>query len=507
MKRLLFLALALAALTVQAQDAKLPAFITDSLDTYIKTAMKDWNVPGLSVGIVKDGKVVFMKGYGVKETGKKDGVDENTLFMIGSNTKAFTATALTILETEKKLSVNDKVTKWLPAFKLNDELAAKEVTLTDLLSHQIGFETFQGDFTYWGSSLTREDVIRRMALVKAPYSFRKKWGYCNAAYTAAGEVIPSATGKSWEETVKEKILQPLKMDRTLMLSTEFASAKNAAVPHTIWKNNLSRIPNYNIDNLAAAASMSSSAKDMCNWLMAQIDGGKFENRQAISRDAIMATWKPYAIRRFDPRSTVKTHFYLYGLGFVISDRDGKVVVSHSGAVDGFLSSVTIVPEEKLGIVILTNTDQNSLYQNLADEIRDAFLGLPYTGFSKKAVKGFNDEAAATNKWLDSLNQVVAKRHQPATELKNFTGKFTNELYGDIEIKPDNQNLMIHFSNHPGMTGKLEHLKDNNFLCTYSNTTMGIREIPFTLENGKVTGLTLTVADWLEFTPYQFVRKD
>src|SRR6187402_2037434 len=201
-------AIFLVAFGSAAQEIKLPVFVTDSLDRYIQRGMRDWQIPGLAIAIVKNGKVVFMKGYGVREAGKNDLVNEETLFMIGSNTKAFRATALAMLDHQKALSLGDKVTRWIPEFKLEDPLASREVTIRDLLCHHIGFETFQGDFTYWTSSLTRRQVIQKMSLIKAPYSFRTKWGYCNAAFVAAGEVVPAVTSKSWEDFVREKILEP-----------------------------------------------------------------------------------------------------------------------------------------------------------------------------------------------------------------------------------------------------------------------------------------------------------
>lgn len=490
-----------------AQEDQLPGFVRDSIDGYILTAMSGWQIPGVSVAIVKDSRVVFLKGYGVREAGKKEAVDENTVFMIGSNTKAFTATALAMLEEEGKLSLNDKATKWMPEFKLKDPLATKEITIRDMLCHRIGFETFQGDFTYWTSKLNRAEVMQKMSLIDPLYGFRAQWGYCNAAFLAAGEIIPLATGKSWEETVKEKIVKPLKMERTCMLSEELSKVSNAAIPHTLVNGKLVKLPYPLIDNLAPAASMSSSAKDMCHWLIAQLDSGRFEGEKVIPQEAIAATRVPQSIIKTDPRDSVKSHFYLYGLGFLVSDRDGKIVVSHTGGVDGFVTSVMMVPEEKLGIVVLTNTDQNNFFQNLSSEIRDAFLGLPFGDYSRLSLGQFMKEESAHALWLDSLHKIIAKRNTPPVELKKFSGIYTNPVYGEIEVRAENSGLVIYFSNHPGMTGKLEYIQGASFLCIYSNPTMGIKEISFAVDNENVTGLTLRVADFVEFTPYEFTRKN
>lgn len=491
--------------TLIAQESKIPIFVSDSLETYITRGMAKWEIPALSIAIVKDGKVIFMKGFGVVKLGSKEQVNENTLFMIGSNTKAFTATTITILQDEGKLTLNDKVQKWMPEFKLRDLLASKEIIIADLLSHRIGFETFQGDFTYWTSNLSRSDVIHKMALIDPIYNFRTKYGYCNAAFLTAGELIPKITGKSWEETVKEKILTPLKMNRTLMLSQELRTASNTAFPFTLVDDKLTELPIPYIDNLAPAGSISSCVKDMATWLMVQLNNGKIDSIQVIPEKAILAIRRPYSMIALDSRDKQETHFYLYGLGLVISDRNGKLVYSHGGGVDGFLSSVMFIPEEKVGIVVLTNTDQNNFFQNLTDEIRDAYLGLPYQNYSDKSFEVFKKELYKSKAKIDSLKNVVKLFNKPSIQIENYVGTYTNEVYGDIAIKLEKNNLNIHFSNHPDLIGKLEHLKNDVFLCTYSNPTMGIVEIPFNIDNEKVLGLTLSVADFVEFTPYIFKK--
>ena len=215
-------------------QAGVPSFVKDSLDNYVTRALGDWEIPGVAVCVIKDGKVAVMKGYGVKDYDTKDKVDENTLFMIGSNSKAFTATALAMLDAEKppagKLSLDDKVVKWIPEFKLDNKAAGEQAIIRDLLCHRIGFRTFQGDFTYWTSNLTRRDVIEKMSHIKATYPFRTTWGYTNAAFLTAGEIIPKATGMQWEDFVKAKIFDPLDMKNTLALSKDFPHAPNKSLP-------------------------------------------------------------------------------------------------------------------------------------------------------------------------------------------------------------------------------------------------------------------------------------
>ena len=390
------------------------------MDSYINRALKDWEIPGLSVCIIKNGKVVVIKGYGVKELGANDPVDENTLFMIGSNTKAFTATALATLETENKLSLDDKVTKWIPEFKLDNKAAGEQAIVRDLLCHRIGFQTFQGDFTYWTSNLTRKEVIEKMGHIKAVYPFRTKWGYTNAAFVTAGEIIPKVTGKQWEDYIKEKIFTPLGMNNTLALSKDFPNAPNKAVPYTMDNGKLVKIPYCYIDNLAPAGSIGSSVNDMSKWVMMQLNNGKYNGKEIIPSKAIQSTRFPNSIMGNGSTVFNKSNFTLYGLGLELQDYEGRRIISHTGGVNGYVSSVTMIPGEKLGIVILTNTDQNQLYEALKWEIMDAYLGLTYRNYSKlylDFVKNQRIEEAKAQKKLKDSVALMLKTELPLTDWK------------------------------------------------------------------------------------------
>ena len=278
MKRLTSLLLAvLFSYQGFSQTDSLPSFVKDSLDTYVNRALTEWKIPGVALCVVKNGKVVLMKGYGLREAGSNDKVDENTLFMIGSNSKAFTATALAMLDSDKKMSLNDKVQKWLPDFKLYDPWVAKEANIRDLLCHRLGFETFQGDFMYFDSDLTTAEVREKMGKLKPMYGFRSKWGYCNSAFMTAGEIIPKVTGQSWAEFVTNRIFKPLGMNNSLALSKDIKTANNKSAAHTVVMGELKKIPYGNIDNLAPAGSISSSANDMSKWVIALLNNGKMEN--------------------------------------------------------------------------------------------------------------------------------------------------------------------------------------------------------------------------------------
>jgi CubicO group peptidase (beta-lactamase class C family) len=235
----------------------------------------------------------MMKAYGIKEMGITANVDVNTLFMIGSNTKAFTATALAMLQANNRLSLDDKVTKYLPQFKLENKLAGEQSIIKDLLCHRLGFQTFQGDFTFYNTNLTRSEIIEKLGQMKAAYPFRTKWGYTNSAFLTAGQIIPAVTGKPWEVYIKENIFDPLGMSNTRALTADMPKSLNKTAAHTIVDGILTPIPYAQIDGLAPAGAISSSVNDMSKWVLALLNDGKVGAKQVIPESAIKATRTGY----------------------------------------------------------------------------------------------------------------------------------------------------------------------------------------------------------------------
>ena len=489
----------------KAQTDSIPSFVRDSLDNYVNRALSEWPIPGVSVCIVKNGKVVLAKGYGVKEAGTSDRVDENTLFMIGSNTKAVTATALAILDAEKKLSLDDKVQKWLPDFKLYDPWVAKEANIRDLLCHRLGFETFQGDFMFFDSDLSTAEMREKMSKLKPMYSFRSKWGYTNSAFMTAGEIIPKVTGKNWAEFLKERLFTPLGMNNTLALSKDISSAANKAAAHTVVSGELRKIPYGRIDAMAPAGSISSSANDMGKWVMMLLNNGKLDGKEIVPRAALAQTWLPHSILGNGGTMFNRGHFSLYGLGWFLEEYEGRKIISHTGGVNGFVTSVTLLPEEKLGIVVLTNTDANGFFEALKMEIRDAYLGLPYRNYHKVALgmqKG--SEERQEKEWKLKKDTIDS---QPATALPlaAYAGIYRHEIYGLMNITMKEGKLVATFEHHRGRFAELGVLGGNRFYAVFNDPIYGKKIWPFTTKDGKVRSVTVTVADFVEFTPYEFIK--
>jgi CubicO group peptidase (beta-lactamase class C family) len=483
-----------------------PAFVKDSLDTYVTKAMRDAEVPGIAIAIIKDGQVI-LKAYGVKEMGKNDKVDENTLFMIGSNTKAITATALAMLQEQKKLSLDDKVVKWLPGFKLKDAWVTKELNIRDLLCHRIGMETFQGDFMYWTSALTEKQVLEKFGQLTPVYGFRSRWGYTNAAFVAAGNVIQAASGKSWADFITENIFRPLAMNNTIALSKGISGASNKAVPHTFdHDQKLIAIPYCDIDNISPAGSVSSSVADMSKWVMTLLNNGRVDGQQVIPANAIMQTRVPHSILGNGGHPFTKVNFSLYGLGWMLEDYNGKRMVSHTGGVNGFVTSVTLIPDEKLGVVVLTNTDQNALFEAIKYEIIDAYLKLPYRNYSHTFLINQKQQLAQAKDVWKKKSDTVVMHKEPALSLAAYAGQYQHEVYGSLTVKNLQDHLLVTFQHHPKLQLRLDPLGGDRFVGTYNDPIFGRKVISFSTQNGQAKSMTLRVADFVEFTTYEFIKQ-
>ncbi|HEU4718771.1 MAG TPA: serine hydrolase [Bacteroidia bacterium] len=495
---------ALSLTNEKSAPAAQPAFITDSLDTYITREMKNWDLPGLAVAVVKDGQVVVSKGYGVTEMGTDKKVNDESLFMIASCTKAFTATSLAVLGQEKKLSLNDSVVKWLPGFHMYDPAVTPMVTIRDLLCHRLGFQTFQGDFLNWDSNLSRAQIIDAIGRNKPVFGFRAQYGYCNAAFLTAGEIIPKATGKSWDDFVKERFFIPLKMTRSSTTHDVIAHDANACVPHTRWNGKETKIAYDVVDNLGPAASVNSCVKDLSHWLLMQLDSGRYGGNHIVPFAALAETRKPQTI--IENRNP-DYHFVSYCLGWTTADYHGKQLFWHNGGASGFLSTVCFIPELNLGIVVLANSDNNNLFNALRQQIIDAYMGLPYKNYSAlylpRYKKFWADDDAQVAKW----NADVAKNPKLPVDLQAFAGMYENPVYGKMNVVVEENKLSVSFEHHPNIIGKLEYMGDSTMLCTFFSPLWGIKPAPFVIKDGKVESITISVNGEVDAMPYEFRHND
>lgn len=504
MKRIGLLTLALWI--SQSILAQAPSFINDSLDSYIEKGLKDWDVPGLALVIVKDGKVIAQKGYGVRDITTKAPVDENTLFMIASNTKLFTGTALALLEQREQLKLNDKITKYFPNYKLWDKTSTELVSIRDMLTHRIGTKTFQGDFTFWNTKLTRSEIIDRMRLLKPSQEFRQDYGYCNSCFLTAGEVIPKVTGKSWETFVEDSIIKPLQMNSTMVLSTGIDKQSNVATPYTTnYTGTLQRVPYDNWNNLAPAASIISNAKDLTNWLQMQLDSGRFNGKQVVPFQVLQKT-RDIQIPTGSRKSLFyPMHFRGYGLGVFAADYNGRAIYWHTGGAGGIVSNVCFVPEERLGIAILTNNDNQNFFELLRYQILDSYLGVSYVNRSLQQLNGFKVGMQDQLKEIASWRARV-KGNKPSLPITTYTGAYTNELNGNITISQKGNDLFVQFLTKPDLNATLRYMDNGEWLMEYNNIEYGIFAIKFDVENNKVRSVTTRQNEFVEYDPYTFIKK-
>jgi CubicO group peptidase (beta-lactamase class C family) len=411
-----------------------------------------------------------------------------------------------MLQADGKLSLDDKVTKYLPQFKLDNKAAGEQAIIKDLLCHRLGFQTFQGDFTFYNTNLTRDEIIQKLGIMKATYPFRTKWGYTNSAFLTAGQIIPAVTGKPWEVYLKENIFAPLGMGNTLALTADITKSINRTAAHTLVDGRLTAIPYAQIDGLAPAGAISSSVNDLSKWVLALLNNGKVGTREVIPAAAIRATREAQDIVGSTHHLDGETNFALYGLGWEIEDYSGHRLVMHTGGVNGYVTSVTLVPQDNLGIIVLTNTDQNDFFEALKWELLDVYFKKQYRNYSDVFLERFKantaTEQAADKKLLDS----VALNPQPSLPTANYTGKYVNGLYGTMTVTQGEKNdLEMRFEHHPKMFAHLQPLGGNRFYVTFSDPTYGKAVFPFNVQNGTVTGVRVKVADFVEYNPYDFTK--
>src|SRR3954469_3365491 len=376
-----FLVLAVAtSLSAQTASGTPP-----DLDAYVASSMKTFDVPGMAVAIVKDGKILVAKGYGVRKLGEPAPVDEFTLFGIGSNTKAFTTAALATLVDEGKLSWDDPVYQRLPGFVMYDPYVSHEMTVRDLLTHRSGMGLGEGDLLFWPhSTYSRAAVIYKLRFMKPQSSFRSHYAYDNLLYMTAGQIIPAVTGSSWEKYIRERIFAPLGMTHSTVSSKDFRPGDDYAFPHSSMGGKLEAIPFEDLDNVGPAGSINSCAADMGKWVQLQLNRGKFSDRDGrlFAEQRSKEMWSPQTILPVgDPPAAfagLKTNFAAYGLGWGLREYHGRKLVGHTGGVAGFVSRVMLVPEENLGVLILTNAEEGGAFDSILFHVLDSYFGLQPT---------------------------------------------------------------------------------------------------------------------------------
>lgn len=480
-------------LLAHGQDAPLQGF-----DDYVNKALREWEVPGLAIAIVKDDRIVLAKGYGVRKLGDPTPVTERTVFAIGSSSKAFTAAAIAMLVDEGKLKWDDPVTKYLPDFQLYDPYVTRELTVRDLLSHRSGLE--RGDFLWYGSEYDRDEILRRTRYLKPTWSLRSTFGYQNLMFLAAGQVIAKVSGRSWDDFVRQRMFTPLSMTASSTSIRDLKNSDNVSSPHAKIEDKLEVIPWRNIDNIAPAGSINSNVIDMSQWVRLQLAQGEYQKQRLLSSGAAKEMQTSQTVIRAEPPFSLlypEAHFLNYGLGWFLHDYRGRKVVEHGGAIDGMRAQVAMLPEEKLGLVILTNMGGSSLPLPLMFRIFDAYLGAPPRDWSTemlKTMKGFEAQGKAAQKKQEA-DRVKDTRTSLAPA--EYAGTYKNDLYGDVKVTHEGGKLKLRFG--PAFTGDMEHWHYDTFRAKFVAAGGSNAFVTFALNaQGKIETLTLNLPGVAEY---------
>jgi CubicO group peptidase (beta-lactamase class C family) len=474
---------------VWAQDASPGDF-----DAYARNALRAFNTPGAAVAVVKDGRVVLARGYGVRRLGETAPVDAHTLFQIASNTKAFTTAALAMLVDEKRLTWDDPVTKHLPWFQLSDPYVTRELTVRDLLTHRSGLGLGAGDLLWYHSDYPRDTILHRIRYARVASSFRSEFAYDNVLYVAAGEVIPAVTGKSWEEFVRSRIFGPLGMTEARVTARNVAAGDNFATAHAMVDGHLAIVARDTFDNTNAAGGVVAGVADLAKWMLVQLDSGRVRDgavattngapeRRLWSAERTSEMWTPQTIQSvYDlppSMAAFQPNFLLYGLGWDLRDYRGRKLATHTGGLDGMTSRTVLVPGERLGIVVLTN-GESPLGTALAWRLLDYYLKAPRTDWTGALAEFVHSREAEAQKVEAKATGTRQAGTKPSLPEARYAGRYTDQMYGDVTIAEENGKLVLRFSHSPALTGDLEHWQYDTFVARWRQANIPDAYVTFAL---------------------------
>ena len=475
-------ALAQGAAAPPAMAAVVAVAPAYDLDADVARSMKLFDVPGIAIAIVKDGKVVATRGFGVRKLGASATVDGKTLFEVASNSKAFTAVALAMLVDEGKLAWDDPVIKHLPDFQMHDAYVTREMTVRDLLVHRSGLGLGAGDLLWWPTTqFTTDEIIQQLRHVRPATSFRSAYAYDNLLYIVAGKIIAQKSGKSWGDTVRERILKPVGMLATTTSLADNAGNANVSSPHSKIAGKAAVVKEMPVANAVGAVGINTNAEDIARWMNVMLAEGVIgkdaqgkEQRlfSAAQNAEIFTAQTPIKISEPKPSlAATKPHFFAYGLGFQLRDYKGRKLAMHGGALQGFYSRVVMVPEAKLGIAILTNAESGGAMTSLQWRILDHYLGAAPSDW----IKLIHDvETEKVAKDLAAQKNALATRaaaSTPSLPIAAYDGDYQDAWYGVVSIKPAGTKRVMSFSRTPDLTGEMEHFQHDTFIVRWKERNL------------------------------------
>ncbi|WP_300675646.1 serine hydrolase [Soonwooa sp.] len=464
-KRFMFMfVLATSTFWAQMPEAK--------LDELIQNTLKTFDVPGMSVGIVKDGQMVYSKGFGVRSLKNKLPMDSKTLVGIASNSKGFTATALAMLVDDGKLNWDDKVSKFIPEFQMYDPYVSKEVTVRDLITHRAGLGLGQGDLMFFpeGGTQSIQDIVRNVRYLKPDHSFRTKLEYNNIMFIVAGEVITRISGLSWADFIEQRILKPVGMTASFGSYNRAKSSSNIIDAHAPVDGKAIAVPHDWNETANAAGGIMSNVEDMTTWATFLMNNFTTkEGKRLVSEKNAHELWSLQISDKVAPKNPYDTHFYGYGLGWFLSDVKGKLQVQHSGGLIGTVTLFTMIPELKLGIVALTNQQSGAAFTTVTNAIKDSYLGVEDRNWLKQNADRMakNNERFEKQK-KDVYDQVKAAEKTFILKPEQFVGTYNDAWFGDVEVKQEGKKYRLYCKTSPRLKGDLLPYNNNTFVVKWDD---------------------------------------
>jgi CubicO group peptidase (beta-lactamase class C family) len=484
MSRLLRLrAIATASLLLVVVVAPLRAQSPElhGLDAYVEQAMRDWEIPGLAIAVVRNDSVIFANGYGERRLGGGEPVDEHTLFAIASTTKAMTVGALGMLVDEGLVDWDDPVTKHLPDFQLADPYVTRHVTIRDLLTHRTGVA--RHDNVWIAAPFDRAEIVRRARYLPQENGFREGYAYNNIMYMVAGEVVSAAAGMTWETFVEARLFAPLGMTRSTTRTGVADARTNVATAHVPLDGRLVAMDRRDYDALGPAGSVFSSVWDMAQWLRLQLAGGVHDGRRLIEESTIEAMHEPQVVLGIDSTSRRRfptQTFFAYGLGWRLHDYHGRNVVQHTGAVNYTRTQVGMIPSEKIGVVVMANLSTSGLQTALMYRVFDALLGLPETDWSADYLEASRRSAAASERRAAEAEASRVPGTRPSLSLEGYTGTYSDDLFGNVSVEMEDGRLVLRYS--PDYVADLEHWHHDTFRAVWRSAGFGHTLATFPLDS-------------------------
>ena len=448
-----------------------------AIDSLAERAMKSFHVPGISIAVIKDGQMVRLKGYGLRSLRTGLAVDENTLFGIASNSKAFTAVALGILVDEKKITWDDPVGKWIPEFKLYSSYVSNAFTIRDLLTHRSGLGLGAGDLMLFPDSNNFEtrDIIYNLRFLKQVSGFRTKYDYDNNMYIVAGEVIKRVSGMSWEDFVQTRILQPIGMLRSAPAYDLLKDRSDVIDAHVEVDGKVQVVSRHVSKADRSAGGIYASIADLSKWVSLFLNNGKFgpDSARIFSEGVQQEIWSPQTIIQVEDPGFYHTHFRTYGLGFNLEDVWGYKQIDHGGFLEGMVTKITMIPELNLGIIVLTNQESEDLLNAVTNQIKDGYLGTPYRDWvgqllTERMGANRSDKFFTDSIWKQ-INQILAN-HLPI-DFNQYAGLYTDPWFGEVTVWNKNGKYWFDSKRSPKLSGELLFYKPDIFVVRWTNRSI------------------------------------